>query len=518
MRRTTAAAMSVVLATGAAACSFDGTLAGPEAAGPSAPAGMLVSNPAATSTSASQAAAPGSFAVSESTIAYLSALPGTFSNAFSVAVRNDTRGGVPKSVLIVDGGFDPFGIEAAAGDELSLALNLVAGGSALMTVTVPRRRPPEVVRTTPIKGRSDVALNVQIAVVFSEPVDRSSINPLSVALLQDGKPVKGRLQVSGDGLRAEFIPDSLLQPQMTYSLEVGQGVRDVDGDALSAALTVTFTTEAAVPVGEIAFVRQSNRQIYRVRIDGGGLTQLTSQGSHDRPVWSPDGKRIAFASSREGRKDSGGWPLNDIYIMDPDGSNVVRRTVGLGLSSVAWSPDGRKLAVSTEGLYYSDIYVINTEDNGAGPLRLAENARSPSWSPDGRKIAFVHTNNDDGYDEIRVMNADGSGVRTLTSDYGGRYRTMWSPDGGRIAFTSCQSGVCNLYAIGSDGFGSVQQLTNAGNVFEGAWSADGAWSVATLWTNSGSTSFTEIVYAPALGGSPRTIVLDGYHASWRPRQ
>ena len=56
-----------------------------------------------------------------------------------------------------------------------------------------------------------------------------------------------------------------------------------------------------------------------VRSDGTGLVQLTSLGVNREPAWSPDGARIAFV------RDQGKW---DIYVMNADGSNVVRRTNG----------------------------------------------------------------------------------------------------------------------------------------------------------------------------------------------
>jgi Tol biopolymer transport system component len=78
----------------------------------------------------------------------------------------------------------------------------------------------------------------------------------------------------------------------------------------------------------------------------------------------------------------------------------------------AWSPDGRKIAFRSTRNGNRDIYVMNAD--GSGKRNLTRNAASdsrPSWSPDGRKIAFV--SNRDGRLEAHVMNADGSGQRSL---------------------------------------------------------------------------------------------------------
>jgi len=126
------------------------------------------------------------------------------------------------------------------------------------------------------------------------------------------------------------------------------------------------------------------------------------------------GRRIAFV-----RYDGA---IADIYVMTADGSEIMRRTTGADLWSAAWSPDGRRPAVSTEGVYSSDIWLLSTDDDGSDPVHLASDARSPVWSPDGREIAYVHISGDDGYDAIAVANVDGTNARDLTPAQGGRIR------------------------------------------------------------------------------------------------
>jgi WD40 repeat protein len=449
-------------------------------------------------------------------LAYVSAMPGTFPSALSAVVRNETRVGALRSVQIIDGGFDPIGFDAKVGDRLSLTVSIEGGGvRPSIAIEVPARRPPSVVRTNPPEGRTAIASNAKVVVVFSEPVDESSVTSSSVALVHDRIPINASVRVSGDRLSAEFIPDSPLQFETTYSLVINQEIRDLEGDALADAFTVVFTTEPPIPAGQLVFAQLTDRQIYRINLDGTGLTRLTSSEENSRPVWSPDGRRIAFARRFKGPENRG-WGLSDIYVMDADGSNVVRRTVGSNFWSAAWSPDGRKLAVSDEDIYIASIYLISAEDDGAAPSLLATYARSPAWSPDGKQIAYVHNSGDDGYHQVYVMDADGTAARPLTElDPGGIYGLAWSPNGQRIAFSKCLTGACDLYVMGAGG-GGASQITNVGNAQEAAWSPDGKWIALTLSTHSGSEWVPSVAYVSAGGGTPRVVATGGFNPSWRP--
>ena len=74
------------------------------------------------------------------------------------------------------------------------------------------------------------------------------------------------------------------------------------------------------PLGEIVFAsdRDGDYDIYVMNSDGSDVRQLTNNDAYDGyPVWSPDGSKIAFLSSRDNRDNQ--WSL---YVMDADGSNV----------------------------------------------------------------------------------------------------------------------------------------------------------------------------------------------------
>jgi len=466
--------MSMVLAT--VACS-DRSPSGPDASALNPPAGMVVSNSLTSSGSSSigvRGAERSSLEISASTVAYISAVPGTFPGALSAAVRNKTRGGASRSVQVINGGFDPVGIEAATGDELSITVSLEGGGSTSMEVKVPPRRPPEVVRTNPPKGRTDVALNVQVVVVFSEPVNKSSVTSSSVALLLDGTAVKASVRVSDDGLSAELIPDSPLQPGTTYALVVNQGIRDLDGDALSDASTVAFTTGAAttgtlvVTTATTAaatsdldpngyFVVIDNEPSRAIGVNGAVTIADVAGGVHAVTLKGVIGN-CALAGSA----------IRSIQVTVGSAT-----TVAFDITCAPISANADMLAFVSERDGNPEIYVVNFD--GTGLARLTNhptNDRDPAWSPDGRRIAFVS----DRFDgpNIYIMDADGSNVVRCT-DTGGA-DPAWSPDGRKIAFTNLKDGSDNIYTINPDerGASPIPVIAAPGYDAQPAWSPDGS--------------------------------------------
>ena len=197
--------------------------------------------------------------------------------------------------------------------------------------------------------------------------------------------------------------------------------------------------------------------------DGTNTTRLTyNPVDHDKDRdsrWSPDGKKIAFASSF---RDVSGHDLKgEIYVMNADGTNTTRLTNNIDFDrSPSWSPDGEKIAFTSDRDGNTEIYVMNAAD-GSGQTNISNSpAREyyPSWSPDGEKIAFVSDR--DGNTEIYVMNAaDGTNTTRLTYISAIDDEPRWSPDGEKIAFTSDRDGNTEIYVMNATDGSDVARLT-----------------------------------------------------------
>lgn len=204
------------------------------------------------------------------------------------------------------------------------------------------------------------------------------------------------------------------------------------------------------------------------------LVRLTHNSAIDsRPVWSPDGRSIAFSSNRDG--------MYEIYVMDADGSNAKRLTNNLADDvNPTWSPDGHKILFDTERDGNGEIYVMDA--GGGNQIRLTRNNAfdgTATWSPDGTLIAFA-SNRDTGppynpYNlDIYVMNADGSNVGRIVDDPEYDVSPQWSPDGHKIVFVTGRNGNFDVYEMNADGT-EQRNLTSDNDKGDGApvWSHDG---------------------------------------------
>jgi Tol biopolymer transport system component len=502
------AATALVLAgmAWAGACHVD-RLEGPQ--GPDSALSVIVSDPVSQA-SAAGVAAPAIVGTPGPDHVYVSLPPGAVPHGDVATIRNRRTRGTALATL-VGGGFDPILVEAGAGDTLDLTITLTGSGTPTHLMgTVPPNSRPVVVRTDPPPRHRDVPLNATMLIVFSEPIEARTLNASSIQLRSGGSAVAGRLEfLDSAHVTAALVPAAPLNGSSDYQLLITASILDTDGDPLQEPVTVDFSTVAGPPAGRIAFVR--NGSIYLINPDGTGATRLTDSPSDGEPAWSRDGTRLAFTRTA------------DIYALNADGSGLTRLTTNTGPAtsnlSPAWSPDGTRLAFASGRAGNYEIYVMNAD--GTGVTRLTNDPAfdlEPAWSPDGSSIAFMSRPATfvGAPSVVRVMNADGSGIRTIQSD---AMDPAWSPDGAHITYLWGGT----IWVMNADGSGATRLVGNS--LFGGgrtAWSADGRQLAFSGGTGDG-TNNPELYVMNADGSGLVRLTVDSrinpsadYGPAWSP--
>jgi dipeptidyl aminopeptidase/acylaminoacyl peptidase len=202
-----------------------------------------------------------------------------------------------------------------------------------------------------------------------------------------------------------------------------------------AARTAASTPPADGLRGWIAYSTAAG-DIWVMRADGSNRRQVTDAGGHDfDPSLSPDGRRVVFRTSRgHYAPDPTGTGVEGIIVVDLDGSHQREIQPPRGGLFPDWSPDGRRIALSTlradgtETILTMHPDGTHVHDTGVTGAECAE------WSPDSSRIAYYHHGGDGDFD-VWVMDADGSDQQRLTSGADQESPAAWLPDG-RIVYAS----------------------------------------------------------------------------------
>jgi len=198
---------------------------------------------------------------------------------------------------------------------------------------------------------------------------------------------------------------------------------------------------------------------------GGPLSFLTNEPGtrHTGPVFSPDGRRIAFAAVRRG---SG----SNVWTMDADGGNPTQVTVGGGRSP-AWYPNGQQIAFLSVRQGHRKFWSIDAAGGNEKSLFELEDIENPSMSPDAKQVAFNFTKG--GVINVATVSVMGGEPKQVTYDKELAGWPSWSPDGRFLAVEIKRGDDTHIAIIPSEGGEPIQLTFAPGQSWPNGWSPDG---------------------------------------------
>jgi len=192
------------------------------------------------------------------------------------------------------------------------------------------------------------------------------------------------------GVNPKFSPDGLMIVYQNANVSVMSSIAPFEHRVVTArGATPSFDPSAT----QIAF---GDGGIWKINIDGSGLTQLTFDGGH-QPSWSHDGTQIAYNAAVGSSQQ--------VFVVNADGTNPHQALKSGSVIDTVWSPSPKILFGILQANNNYELYSYDPS-NTASLTRLTTirgNDDEPSWSPDGTRISWTS-----GSGGIWIMNADGT--------------------------------------------------------------------------------------------------------------
>ena len=294
-------------------------------------------------------------------------------------------------------------------------------------------------------------------------------------------------------IREELRKDArLFIPTLRIADDNGNNVVEVRRDNLGfrpewlSPVAVPTWSPSRVQIAYLDFIATIQHppnpfQIYSMNLDDGMVTALTFEGAENRSplAWRSDGRKIlSLISSPFYQKVQSA----DIYVMDPDGENMINLTQSPEREGTAtWSPDGKQIVFS-RGLKKGEVSIFVADADGQNQQRLTFEPGwdlAPYWSPNGDKIAFLSIR--DGTQRIYTVDTNGQNIQQITHRRRKYYTPpAWSPDGRWLAFGAGDELSWGIYLIDPQGDNEtlvfrteVSEFTGLARVSRPTWSPDG---------------------------------------------
>jgi Tol biopolymer transport system component len=222
--------------------------------------------------------------------------------------------------------------------------------------------------------------------------------------------------------------------------------------ARSTSAAAGSASQAASSAGQLALVRDQRLLVRDAKGDERQIVRSPANTFPTYPMWSPDGKRIAYVQAivftGQANADWGG----DIYVVDAAGGDpklvLKHDQPGAQMQGLAWTPDGGsllygyQLTLIKDGKYQGQVLRIDRLEIASGKhTQVIDDAMLPSLSNDGARLSFMKQDST-GKGGLFVSAADGSGAKTVL-ELGPKFLAILgpriSPDGSTIAFAAVAS-------------------------------------------------------------------------------
>lgn len=350
-----------------------------------------------------------------------------------------------------------------------------------------------------------------------------------------------KISAVGIGQTLVPSPSETLTPPAAVTPTTASGLAVIGTTTPSETLIPTLTpTVTATPIGggigQIAYAsdRYGTMQIFLMDLATKKDRPITpSKISACQPTWSPDGLHLAFTSPCPAQQDA--YPGSNIYTINvdaagnPDQASLIQITSGLeGDFDPAWSPDGKRIAFTSLRNGRSGISLLNLDDMSILPLSLGTYMdKQPAWSPSGMQIAFVRMA---PFSQIWWMPDNGT-PQTMFSVKGpmNNLWPAWSADGSVIFYS--QSSVDSkipllVYRRFEDRNTSAETRIpananrNIGPIRGVHVSPDGYWLAFESWTQSDNKAINHDIYIMNANGlNLERLTTDpgfDFYPVWRP--